>query len=87
VNDPDPDTLRTSAENAGPSPADCTLGPLMIVMAWREGDTTATIGDAMRDGPALVSEIAAVIADERGIPHGCLTQIGHILVEPREESD
>jgi len=81
------DHHETPAENAEPSPADYALGPMMIVMAWREGDTESTINDAIRDGPAIVGEIAAEIADERGIPRGWLTQIGHILVEPREESD
>ena len=58
------------------------LGPVTVVMTWRQGDTTSTIDTALRDGPGIVGEIAAEIADERGIPRDWLTQIGRILVGP-----
>ena len=58
------------------------LGPVTVIMAWRQGDTTSTIDDGMRDGPAIVGEIAAEVADERGLPRDWLKHLGHILVEP-----
>ena len=61
------------------------LGPVTVIMAWRQGDTTSTIDDGMRDGPRIVGEIAAEIAAERGLPRDWLTQIGKVLASsPRD---
>ena len=38
---------------------------IVVIMAWREGDTTSAIDAALRDGPAIVGEIAAEVAEER----------------------
>ena len=54
----------------------------MAITTWRQGDTSFTIDDALRNGPEIVGEIAAEIARERGLPEGWLKQLGHILVEP-----
>ena len=67
-------------------PGDYALGPMMAIMAWREGDTTSTIDDAMRDGPAIVGEIAAEIADERGIPRDWLKQLWRLAEPPPEDT-
>lgn len=40
----------------------------MVIMAWQAGDTTSTIDDVLRDGPRIVAEIAAEIAERRGVP-------------------
>ena len=82
MTDPDSEALRASAEDVDASPADYALGPMMVVMAWREGDTASTIDDALRDGPANVGEIAAEVADARGLPRDWLKQLGHVLAEP-----
>ena len=58
--DPQPDhDPETPAEHQGASPEDYALGPMMVVMAWREGDIESTIDDAPRDGPRIVGELAA----------------------------
>lgn len=64
------------------SPEDLALGPMMEVMVWREGDTTSTIDDALRDGPGVVGEIAAEIAAERGLPADWLSQLGRLVEQP-----
>ena len=46
------------------SPADNALSPMMAIMAWREGDTTSTIDDALGEGSEIVDEIAVEIAAE-----------------------
>ncbi len=51
-------------------------------MTWREGDTTSTIYDVLRDEPAIVSEIAA----ECGIPREWLTQIWRLAEPPADSS-
>ncbi|WP_423923762.1 hypothetical protein [Candidatus Poriferisodalis sp.] len=56
----------------------------MVILAWREGDTTATIDDALRDGPRIVGEIAAEVAEERGVPADWLSRIGEVLAVPPE---
>ena len=76
------DTLPVVLWNDDGSPADTPLGPMMAIMAWREGDIESMIDDALRDGPAIVGEIAAEVAEERGLPRDWLKQLGHILVEP-----
>ena len=48
----------------------------MAITTWRQGDTSSTIDDALRDGPGIVGAIAAEIAAERGLPQDWLTQIG-----------
>ena len=55
---------------------------MMVILAWREGDTTSTIDDAMRDGPRIVGEIAAEVAAERGLPADWLVQFGEALARP-----
>ena len=67
------------------SPPDCVLEAMMAIMARREGDTTSTIDDALRDGPAIVSEITAEIAAERWLPEDWLKQIGDVLVPPTQD--
>lgn len=67
------------------SPEHHAFGPLMEIMVWREGDTTSTIDDALRDGPGIVGEIAAEIARERGLPEDWLTQIGRLVEPPPED--
>ena len=69
------------------SPVDLAQGTMMVIMAWREGDTTSTIDDALEDGPAIVGEIAAEIADERGLPEDWLKQIGRFAAQPTQDSD
>ena len=71
--------MPTPTDNTPPE--DLALGPGMVIMAWREGDTTSTIEDALRDGPRIVGEIAAEIAERRDIPRGWLKQL-HRLAEP-----
>ena len=75
-----------------PAPADDTppenlvLGPGMVIMVWQEGDTTSTIDDAIRDGPRIVGEIAAEVADERGLPRDWLTQIWRLAEPPADDA-
>ncbi|WP_423918574.1 hypothetical protein [Candidatus Poriferisodalis sp.] len=55
---------------------------MTVIMAWREGDTTSTIDDVLRDEPAIVGEIAAEVAAERGLPPDWLSRIGEVLAPP-----
>ena len=86
MDDPNPDAHETPAERNDASPEDDARGPMMAIMAWREGDTTSAVDSALWDGPEIVGEIAAEIAAERGLPRDWLTQIGR-LVEPPVEDD
>ena len=49
-------------------PENLVLGPGMVIMVWLEGDMISTIDDALRDRPRIVGEIAAEIAERRGVP-------------------
>ena len=51
-----------------------------------EGDTQTTIDDALEDGPEIVGEIAAEIADERGLPRDWLAHIGNALEPPPQHT-
>lgn len=75
MSDPNGDDSETSDEG-DPSPEDAAPGPMMVIMAWQEGDTESTIDDALLDGPGIVGEIAADIAEDRKLPDGGLSQIG-----------
>ena len=46
------------------------------VMIHRDGDTEATIDEALEEGPEIVGEMAAEIADERGSPGDWLPRLG-----------
>ena len=54
------------------TPEDNALGPTTVGMASRQGSTTSTIDDALRDGPKIVGAIAPEIAAECGLPRGWL---------------
>ena len=54
----------------------------MAITTWRQGDTSSTIDDALRDGPGIVGEIA----DERGLLADWFKQIGR-LAAPLAEDD
>ena len=75
----------TETANDDMSSGDLAQGSMMVVMAWREGDTESTIDDALRDGPEIVGEIAAEIAAERGLPRGWLKQLQHLAEMPPED--
>ena len=81
--DDDPETPN---EGDDASPADYALGPMMATMTWREGDTSSTIDDALRDGPGIVGELAVEIADERGLPRDWLAQLGRLAEPPDEDA-
>ena len=81
----DADEHSDTPNDAG-SPEDAALGRMMAVMAWQEGDTTSTIDDALRDEPKIVGEIAAEIADERGLPRDWLAQLGRLAEPPDEDA-
>ena len=74
MSDPNGDDSETSDEG-DPSPEDAALGPVTVIMAWRQGDTTSTIDDALRDGPKVVGELAVEIAHERGLPDHWLSRL------------
>ena len=59
---------------------------MTVTMTHRDGDTTSTIDDALRDGPGIVGEIAADIAVERGLPADWLKQIGRLAAQPPQDT-
>lgn len=67
-------------------PEDLVLGPGMVIMAWREGDTTSTIDDALRDGPRIVAETAAEVAERRGVPVDWMTQLWRLAAAHEEDA-
>ena len=87
MTEPNSDHPETPAEHDDAPPEDYALGPMMIVMAWRAGDTTSTIDDALRDGPRIVGEIAAEVAAERELPRDWLARFGAALAAlPEDDS-
>ena len=51
----------------------------MAITTWRQGDTSSTIDDALRDGPGIVAE--------RGLPPDWLAQLGDALAPPARDTD
>ena len=49
------------------------------VMIHRDGDTTATVDEALEEGPALVGELATQIAEKRNLPEDWLSLVGSEL--------
>ena len=49
---------------------------MTAVMVHRDGDTAATIDQALEDGPEVVGELAAEIASELGLPEDWLNRLG-----------
>ncbi|WP_420446783.1 hypothetical protein [Candidatus Poriferisodalis sp.] len=49
---------------------------MTAVMIHRDGDTAATVDEALEDGPDVVGELAAQIAAERDLPEDWLSRLG-----------
>ena len=55
----------------------------MAITTWRQGDTSSTIDDALRDGLRIIGQIVTEIADRHGVPRDWLKQIGRLLEPPQ----